>query len=80
MRFCLVTLIEYVISALKEMCAQLFITFFLKREPIGLLCNVNDTLSLRHRRNLTLVKSVCKSAPKFLFRVLTCVPGFEYAL
>ena len=28
MRFCLVIPIEYVISALKEMRAQLFITFF----------------------------------------------------
>ena len=28
---------------------------------------------------LTLVKSVCETAPKSLFGVSTCVPGFEYA-
>ena len=34
--------------------------------------------SLRYRRNWTLVKSVCETAPKFLFWARTCVPGFEY--
>ena len=41
--------------------------------------NLKAISSLRHRGNQTvLVKSVCKTAPKSLFWVPTCVPGFEY--
>ena len=36
-------------------------------------------LSLRHRRNQTLVKSVCETAPESLLWVAICVPGFDYA-
>lgn len=41
--------------------------------------NLKAISSLRHRGNQTvLVKSVCKTAPKSLFWVPTCLPGFEY--
>ena len=41
--------------------------------------NLKAISSLHHRGNQTvLVKSVCKTAPKSLFWVPTCVPGFEY--
>ena len=35
--------------------------------------------SLRLRRNKTLVKPVCGTAPNFVFWAPSCVPGFEYA-
>ena len=33
--------------------------------------------SLRHRQNLTLVKSICETVAKSLFWAFNCVPGFK---
>ena len=38
-----------------------------------------ERTSLRHRRNVTLVKSVCETAPQSMLWASICVPGFGYA-
>ena len=38
-----------------------------------------ERTNLRHRRNVTLVKSVCETAPQSMLWASICVPGFGYA-
>ena len=38
-----------------------------------------ERTSLRHRRNVTLVKSVCETAPKSMLWASICILGFGYA-
>ena len=38
-----------------------------------------ERTSLRHRRNVTLVKSVCETAPQSMLSASICVLGFGYA-
>ena len=46
-----------------------FFPISIQLRPLSNLC---------HRRNLTLVKSVCVTAPKSFFWAPACVPGFQY--
>ena len=38
-----------------------------------------ERTSLRHRRNVTLVKSVCETAPQSMLSASICILGFGYA-